>query len=128
MTDETTLFAALGGEEVFNQVVHAFYQRVKTDDILGPMYPADDWEGAEARLRWFLMQYWGGPSTYSEQRGHPRLRMRHHPFTIDRQAAERWLSLMSAAIDEVDIDPTLRAPLWDHMERVAMMLINKPEN
>ncbi|KQB84778.1 Group 2 truncated hemoglobin GlbO [Corynebacterium lowii] len=101
VTPPTSLHDALGGE-VFERLVAGFYARVRTDDILGPMYPQDDWEGAEERLRMFLVQYWGGPSDYQAQRGHPRLRMRHMPFTIDATAAQRWLDLMGASLDEID--------------------------
>lgn len=91
------------------------------------MYPADDWQGAEDRLRMFLAQYWGGPQTYQAERGHPRLRMRHFPFTIDAAARDRWLLLMRNAVDTIDsdtLDDAHRAALWDHMERVANMLVN----
>ena len=126
MTPPTSLHDALGGE-VFERLVAGFYARVRTDDILGPMYPQDDWEGAEERLRMFLVQYWGGPSDYQAQRGHPRLRMRHMPFTIDATAAQRWLDLMGASLDEIDeetLPPAYRHAIWDNMTRVAHMLIN----
>lgn len=124
---QPSLFDAVGGQATFDEVVHRFYLRVRNDDILGPMYPADDWEGAEARLRMFLTQYWGGPTDYSEQRGHPRLRMRHAHFRIDSKAAQRWLDLMDAAIDDVDVEKLgepQRTAMREHMQRVAYMLIN----
>lgn len=117
------------GEEGFSQLVHGFYRRVRDDDILGPMYPADDFPGAERRLRLFLEQYWGGPRTYSEERGHPRLRARHLPFPIDRRAAQRWLEIMGASLNDMDssqLSDHDRAALWDHMRRVAVMMINTP--
>ncbi len=124
-----SFFAAVGGEETFNTVVHRFYQQVREDDLIGPMYPVDDWEGAENRLRWFLIQYWGGPTTFSDNRGHPRLRMRHAPFRIGEAEAQRWLELMDNAIDEVD-ETTLPLPyrqaMRQHMQKVAYMLINAP--
>ncbi|MEJ4100919.1 globin [Corynebacterium mastitidis] len=126
MTPPSNLHDALGGE-VFERLVAGFYARVRTDDILGPMYPQDDWEGAQWRLRAFLEQYWGGPADYQERRGHPRLRMRHAPFPIDTAAAQRWLDLMEASLDEFteeEIPPAYRHALWDHMNRVAAMLIN----
>ncbi|MDK6302711.1 globin [Corynebacterium sp. UMB9976] len=124
-----TFYDAVGGEETFRTIVSEFYKQVKHDDILGPMYPADDMAGAEDRLRWFLAQYWGGPETFNEKRGHPRLRMRHAQFHIDEAARDRWLELMANAMETVD-EETLpaehRAAMWDHMERVAQMLVNEP--
>ena len=124
-----TFYDAVGGEETFRTIVSEFYKQVKDDDILGPMYPADDLAGAEDRLRWFLAQYWGGPETFNEKRGHPRLRMRHAKFHIDEAARDRWLELMANAMETVD-EKTLpaehRAAMWDHMERVAQMLVNEP--
>ncbi|HJD49239.1 MAG TPA: globin [Candidatus Corynebacterium intestinavium] len=124
-----TFYDAVGGEETFRTIVSEFYKQVKDDDILGPMYPADDLAGAEDRLRWFLAQYWGGPETFNEKRGHPRLRMRHAQFHIDEAARDRWLELMANAMETVD-EKTLpaehRAAMWDHMERVAQMLVNEP--
>ncbi|MDK8791948.1 globin [Corynebacterium sp. MSK039] len=124
-----TFYDAVGGEETFRTIVSEFYKQVKDDDILGPMYPADDMAGAEDRLRWFLAQYWGGPETFNEKRGHPRLRMRHAQFHINEAARDRWLELMANAMETVD-EKTLpaehRAAMWDHMERVAQMLVNEP--
>lgn len=127
MTSPDSFFAAVGGEDTFTLVVHRFYQQVKEDDLIGPMYPADDWEGAEDRLRWFLMQYWGGPTTFSDNRGHPRLRMRHAPFQIGEKEAQRWLELMDNAIDSVDeqtLPTAYREAMRQHMQKVAYMLIN----
>ena len=117
------------GEETFAKIVRGFYARVPDDDILGPMYPDDDWEGAERRLRMFLEQYWGGPDTYNAERGHPRLRMRHHPFVVDMAARDRWLELMALSLGDVSDDELPkphRDAMWEHMVRVADMLINKP--
>ncbi|MEJ5919323.1 globin [Corynebacterium sp. H78] len=117
------------GDETFAKIVAGFYRRVKTDDILGPMYPQDDWDGAEDRLRMFLEQYWGGPHTYNEVRGHPRLRMRHFPFHVDRAARDRWLQLMHASLDELEpgeLSDAHRDAMWKHMVQVADMLINQP--
>lgn len=127
MSEETSFFDAVGGEETFRTLVEAFYAQVPDDDILGPMYPPEDMEGAKDRLRWFLQQYWGGPHTYNAERGHPRLRMRHFQFTITEEGAQRWLTLMGnalATIPEDVIDAPHRAAMWDHMQRVAAMLIN----
>ncbi len=117
------------GEETFAKIVRGFYARVPDDDILGPMYPDDDWEGAERSLRMFLEQYWGGPDTYNAERGHPRLRMRHHPFVVDMAARDRWLELMALSLADVSDDELPkphRDAMWEHMVRVADMLINKP--
>ena len=98
MTEQpSSLFEAIGGEPMFDRIVTEFYRQIPEDPILGPMYPAEDMAGAEDRLRWFLMQYWGGPQTFNEQRGHPRLRMRHMHFHINPAARERWLVLMGNA-------------------------------
>lgn len=123
-----SFYEAVGGEEIFRRIVHEFYLQIPDDDILGPMYPADDLAGAEDRLRWFLVQYWGGPQTFNEQRGHPRLRMRHMHFPIDRDARDRWLVLMGRAMDTVtdeELPEPARQAMWDHMIRVADMLINR---
>lgn len=124
----SSFYEAVGGEEIFRRIVHEFYLQIPDDDILGPMYPADDLAGAEDRLRWFLVQYWGGPQTFNEQRGHPRLRMRHMHFPIDRDARDRWLVLMGRAMDTVsdeELPEPARQAMWDHMIRVADMLINR---
>lgn len=116
------------GEDFFRRLVHGFYEQVKTDDLLGPMYPADDWEGAENRLRWFLVQYWGGPHTFQAERGRPMLRKRHFPFSIGMPEAERWLELMErslAQFGEEELPADAREQLWNHMQRVAYMMINR---
>jgi hemoglobin len=113
---EDDIYARIG-EEGFARLIRAFYAQVPTDDILGPMYRKDDLAGAEERLRDFLIGRFGGPPRYIEQRGHPRLRMRHMPFAIDQQARDRWVSLMDRALDEValpaDVTENLRAFLHD---------------
>lgn len=129
MDTEQTLFDALGGHPFFSRMVAGFYEQVKQDDLIGPMYPDDDWEGAEDRLRWFFEQYWGGPRTYQEERGHPMLRRRHFPFPIGQAEAERWLELMGRSLDQFSEDELpagYRHQLVNHMERVAYMVINKP--
>src|SRR2546430_9195528 len=88
------------GEEGFTRLIAAFYRRVRRDDLLAPLYPQEDFAGAEERLRLFLIQRFGGPTTYSDQRGHPRLRMRHAPFPVTQTARDRWIELMEAAIGE----------------------------
>lgn len=124
---EPSLYDQLG-EDFFRRLVHGFYKQVKIDDLLGPMYPHDDWEGAENRLRWFLVQYWGGPHTFQAERGRPMLRKRHFPFSIGVPEAERWLEMMERSLDQFDEDELpadVRAQLWNHMQRVAYMMINK---
>ena len=123
-----SVYEAIGGAPTFERLVHGFYDQVKEDDVIGPMYPHQDWEGAEQRLTWFLIQYWGGPQHFSENRGHPRLRMRHATFPIDMEAHDRWLELMGKSLDSIEEDtipPAYRTMLWDHMQRVAAMLINR---
>jgi hemoglobin len=114
------------GLEGFTRLVAAFYRRVRTDDILGPLYPPDDFDAAETRLRLFLIQRFGGPGDYSATRGHPRLRMRHAPFVVDNRAAVRWLALMKAAMEESIIDPNAAEALWPYFEQTAVHMINAP--
>mgnify|MGYP000872344129 CR=1 FL=1 len=115
------------GEEGFTRLVRAFYAQVPTDDVLGPMYPAHDLAGAEERLRLFLLFRFGGPETYVEQRGHPRLRLRHAPFPLDARAAERWLSLMDRALKETALPEPVDAELRKFFRDTAYFLINKGE-
>lgn len=117
----------VGGRPTFERLVHRFYQGVRDDAVLAPMYPQDDWEGAEHRLTGFLEQYWGGPTTYSQERGHPRLRMRHHPFRITPDARDRWLAHMRVAVDELELPPMHEAALWDYLERAAGAMVNTLE-
>ncbi len=122
--EEREVYGAIG-EEGFARLVAAFYRRVPTDDILGPMYPKGELAGAERRLRDFLVGRFGGPPRYIEERGHPRLRMRHHPFAIDQRARRRWLELMSAALGESDLPPEPAILLGVFFESVATMLVNR---
>ena len=119
-----SFYEQVGGEPVFRKLVAAFYRGIKTDDLLSPMYPEDDLAGAEDRLRMFLEQYWGGPKTYQEQRGHPRLRMRHNEFKIDSAARDRWLLHMRNAVDELALPPLYEAELWGYLERAAHSMLN----
>jgi hemoglobin len=119
-----TFYDAVGGAETFRRLVHLFYQGVADDPGLRPLYPEADLGGAEERLRMFLEQYWGGPRTYSEQRGHPRLRMRHAPFAVDQAAHDAWLRHMRAAVDELDLHPDAEKLLWDYLVMAAGSLIN----
>ena len=113
------------GEDGFARLVAAFYRQVPHDDILGPMYPPDDMAGAEERLRDFLVGRFGGPPRYMQQRGHPRLRMRHVPFAIDQAAARRWLELMDAALREAQLGADVEATLRPFFLQVAAMMVNR---
>lgn len=113
------------GEDGFQRLVSAFYRQVPEDSILGPMYPADDLAGAEQRLRDFLIGRFGGPQRYIRQRGHPRLRARHMPFSIDSRARERWLELMDRALLETALPPEADAALREFFDAVATMMINR---
>src|SRR4051812_35812801 len=116
----------VGGEEFFTQLVHRFYAGVAGDPELRPMYPEENLTGAEIRLRLFLIQYWGGPTTYSDNRGHPRLRMRHNPFVITLAGRDRWLTHMRAALDSLDVSPEHEALLWNYFELAAHSMVNAP--
>jgi hemoglobin len=124
---EKTLFERVGGEATFEQLVSHFYALVSVNPILRPMYPDDDFQAAAERLMLFLIQYWGGPHTYSEMRGHPRLRMRHAQFLIDSKARDAWLECMKSAVDELKIEESDRAELWNYLEMAAQSLVNTPE-
>jgi len=117
----------VGGRATFEKLVRAFYEGVRTDDVLWPMYPEDDLEGAIQRLTGFLEQYWGGPGTYSEERGHPRLRIRHNPFKVNPEARDRWLLHMRAAVDTLGLAPLHENMLWDYLERAAHAMVNTHE-
>ena len=115
----------VGGRPTFEKLVRAFYDGIRTDEVLLPMYPEQpDLEGAIQRLTGFLEQYWGGPTTYSEERGHPRLRMRHAPFKVNPDARDRWLQHMRAAVDELGLSPLHEATLWDYLQRAAHAMVN----
>ncbi len=116
----------LVGEVGFQRLVAAFYQKVPTDEILGPMYPPDDLAGAEARLRGFLIGRFGGPQTYIQERGHPKLRMRHMPFALTRAARDRWVTLMGNALDDVSFPSAVDALLRGFFAQTATFLVNKP--
>lgn len=116
----------VGGRPTFERLVRRFYEGVRGDEALWPMYPEDDLEGAVQRLTGFLEQYWGGPGTYSEERGHPRLRMRHMPFTVTPEARDHWLAHMRTAVDELGLSPLHEATLWDYLERAAHAMVNAP--
>jgi hemoglobin len=117
-------YAEVGGAPVFEKLVARFYEEVKRDDVLRPIYPEEDLGPAEVRLRMFLEQYWGGPRTYSEQRGHPRLRMRHAPFKVGPLERDAWLRCMRIAVDEAGLDEQHRAQLWQYLEFAAASMVN----
>jgi hemoglobin len=126
VTDQAVVpnyYELFGGEPTFRLLVDEFYAGVAGDPLLRPMYPEDLGPAAD-RMRMFLIQYWGGPTTYSEQRGHPRLRIRHAPFTVDAAARDAWLSHMRHAVDVLDLAPELKQTLWDYLERAAHFMVN----
>lgn len=124
--EQQTFYEQVGGEDTFRRLVHRFYQGVAGDPDLRAMYPEEDLGPAEERLRLFLMQYWGGPRTYSDERGHPRLRMRHAPFRVDRAAHDAWLRHMRAAVDDLGLAPEHERQLWDYLVYAAATMVNTP--
>ncbi|RNL87319.1 globin [Halostreptopolyspora alba] len=120
----TTFYEAVGGSETFVRLVRRFYQGVAEDPVLRPLYPEEDLGPAEERLRLFLIQYWGGPRTYSDQRGHPRLRMRHAPFRVGTRERDRWLEHMRAAMDEIALPAELDQQLWQYLVMAAHSMVN----
>ncbi|KZE91024.1 globin [Microbacterium sp. TNHR37B] len=124
MSDATRSFYEEIGPDAFRRLVDAFYREVAADEVLKPMYPEEDLGPANERLRMFLEQYWGGPSTYSERRGHPRLRMRHAAFHVNPDARDRWLRAMRVALDEAELSPLQDATMWDYLERAAHAMVN----
>ncbi len=121
-----SLYEAVGGEETFRRLVSRFYQGVAEDPELRAVYPSRDLGPAEEHLRLFLIQYWGGPATYSERRGHPRLRMRHARFAIGEAERDAWLRHMRAAMDELALDEAHDRQLWDYLVMAAHSLVNQP--
>ncbi len=119
-----TFYDAVGGHPTFVALVKRFYAGVAADPPLRAIYPEDDLGPAEIRFRMFLEQYWGGPTTYSDQRGHPRLRMRHAPFPVTPVLRDRWLTHMRDAIDSLDLTPSQAHELWTYMERAAHSMVN----
>ncbi|GAA4266853.1 globin [Frondihabitans peucedani] len=114
----------VGGRPTFERLVRRFYEGVRHDDVLWPMYPEHDLEGAIQRLTGFLEQYWGGPTDYSDERGHPRLRMRHQPFKVNPAARDHWLAHMHEAVDSLELSPLHEATLWGYLERAAHAMVN----
>jgi len=121
------VFEAAGGEATFRLLVDRFYARVPSDPVLRAVYPEEDLSAAAERLTLFLIQYWGGPNTYSLQRGHPRLRLRHQPFAIGQRERDAWLANMTAAVDSLDLTPNVRKALLDYFETASTAMINMEE-
>ena len=122
-----SLFEEVGGSQFFDRLVDRFYEGVATDDVLLPLYPEQsDLSGAKERLTLFLQQYWGGPTTYSDERGHPRLRQRHFPFVIGERERDRWMVHMMAAVDELSTNETVHQQLMEYMAMASTAMINSP--
>lgn len=126
MTDaeQLSFYEQIGGHDTFVRLVDEFYRGVATDEVLRPMYPEEDLGPAAERLTLFLEQYWGGPNTYSQRRGHPRLRMRHVAFHVNPDARDRWLAHMRRGVDSLQLSPLHEATLWDYLQRAAHSLVN----
>jgi hemoglobin len=125
VSDEMSFYDAVGGPATFRKLVEVFYAGVADDPVLRPLYPEQDLGPAADRLRLFLEQYWGGPRTYSDERGHPRLRMRHAPFVIGPVERDAWLRHMRDAVDAIDLTPAQSALLWEYLERAAYFMVNR---
>ncbi|MGH3713873.1 MAG: globin [Micromonosporaceae bacterium] len=123
-SDPESFYDAVGGAATFAKLVDEFYAGVANDPVLRPLYPEEDLGPAKDRLRMFLEQYWGGPRTYSDERGHPRLRMRHAPFRIGATERDAWLSHMRRAVDSLQLPAQLEAQLWDYLVRAAYFMVN----
>ena len=122
-----TFYEQIGGEPTFRKLVDEFYAGVADDPVLRPLYPEADLGPAAERLRLFLIQYWGGPGTYSKQRGHPRLRMRHAPFRVGLKERDAWLRQMRRAVDSINLEPADAETLWNYLERAAFFMVNVDE-
>jgi hemoglobin len=120
------VFEAAGGDATFRLLAGRFYARIENDPLLRPMFPDEDLATATEHLALFLIQYWGGPSTYNEKRGHPRLRMRHQPFAIGQAERDAWLGHMKAAVESLDLVPAVRKALIDYFEMASTAMINRP--
>jgi hemoglobin len=127
-TTEPTFYDAVGGHETFVKIVKTFYEGVEDDPELRALYPDADLSQAEVRLRMFLEQYWGGPNTYSQQRGHPRLGMRHAPFAVTPAQRDRWLGHMRQALGVAGMSPQHTEQFWEYVVRAAHFLVNTPDD
>jgi hemoglobin len=124
---QPTFYEAVGGHDTFVTLTRRFYEGVASDPPLRALYPEEDLGPAEEHLRMFLEQYWGGPTTYSEQRGHPRLRIRHAPFAVTPEARDRWLVHFREGLDKANLSPELDAQFWAYVQHAAQFMINTPE-
>ncbi|NBY82326.1 MAG: globin, partial [Actinobacteria bacterium] len=113
-----------GGQKTFNDLTSHFYALVAVNPVLRPMYPESDLHGAARRLQLFLEQYWGGPTTYSQERGHPRLRMRHGQFHISKTEHDAWIACMQAAVEALEIADDLKSELWQYLTSAAAAMVN----
>lgn len=127
MSDAGSFYELIGGEPAFRKLVDEFYAGVANDALLRPLYPEEDLGPAADRLRLFLIQYWGGPHTYSQQRGHPRLRMRHAPYRIGAAERDAWLAHMRRALDTLELPPEQDTRFWEYLARAAQFLVNSPD-
>ncbi|MEP9383990.1 globin [Nocardioides sp. KR10-350] len=121
-----TFYDEIGGMETMRTIVSTFYAGVAEDEVLRPLYPEEDLGPAEERFLLFLCQYWGGPTTYSERRGHPRLRMRHAPFAVTPEARDRWLVHFRAGLDAAKLTPEQDAEFWAYVTHAATFMVNTP--
>ena len=126
MDTTLTVYDRVGGMPFFERLVGRFYDGIATDPVVRPLYPEEDLAGARHRLTLFLAQYWGGPRTYQERRGHPRLRMRHAPFAIGLAERDAWLRHMRTAVDSLDLPQGAAVVLWDYLEMAAHSMVNQP--
>ena len=122
---QLTVFEAAGGEPTFRRLVERFYAGVASDPLLRPLYPDQDLSHAAERLTLFLIQYWGGPDTYSRTRGHPRLRLRHQPFAIGQAQRDAWLGHMTAAVESLELPAEVREAFLDYFGDTSAGLINR---
>jgi hemoglobin len=122
--DAPTFYDAIGGYPTIAKIVDRFYEGVATDEVLRPMYPEEDLGPAAERFTLFLCQYWGGPSTYSERRGHPRLRMRHAPFKVTPKARDHWLLHFREGLDSANLSAEHDAQFWDYITHAAQFMVN----
>ena len=120
----TSFYDEIGGQATIAAIVARYYEGVATDEVLRPMYPEHDLAAAERRLRMFLTQYWGGPTAYSEERGHPRLRMRHAAYAVTPDAGQRWLLHFKAGLDSVELTPEQYEQFWDYVTHAATFMLN----
>ena len=126
-TEQSTFYDEIGGYPTVAKIVDRFYEEVATDEVLRPIYPEQDLRPAAERFTMFLVQYWGGPTTYSERRGHPRLRMRHAPFKVTPTARDHWLRCFRAGLDATNLTPEQDAQFWDYVTHAAQFMVNSFE-